>query len=149
VPDVIVNVFPLFEQPPALEKLTTPPGACAATPNDELNAADPGACVSTVIVWFAFCAVTVSTTCGAGLNVASPGWSYRTEHAVVPDVIVNVAPEFEHPPADEYVTGPPGAVAATVNCVPNTALPGACVFTVIVWSSFAELVVSVTCGAAL
>jgi hypothetical protein len=31
VPLVIVNVAPLFEQAPALEKLTAPPGAVAAT----------------------------------------------------------------------------------------------------------------------
>ena len=57
-----------------------------------------------------------------------------TWHAVVPLVMVKVAPEFEQPPALENVTGlpEPPPVAATVNCEPNTALPGACVFTVIV-----------------
>jgi hypothetical protein len=34
VPLVIVNVAPLWVQEPALEKVTAPPGALAATPND-------------------------------------------------------------------------------------------------------------------
>ena len=57
----------MFEQAPALEKLTMPPGALAATPKLVLNTALGGACVFTVIAWLAFCAVTVSVTCGAGL----------------------------------------------------------------------------------
>jgi len=63
--------------------------------------------------------------------------------------IVNVAPTFVHAPADEYTTGPPGAVAATVNCELTAALAGACVFTVITWPAFVAFVVSTTCGAAL
>jgi hypothetical protein len=54
-----------------------------------------------------------------------------TVQAVVPLVIVNVAPTFEQPPLLEYVTAPPGALAATPNDVPNTAEAGACVLTVI------------------
>ena len=54
VPLVIVNVDPEFEQAPELEKTTTPPGADAATEKLEPKTADAGACVETVIVWFAF-----------------------------------------------------------------------------------------------
>ena len=64
---VIVKLEPVFEQEPALEKLTDPPGALAATEKLELYAAEPGACVVTVIVWLAFCAVTDSVTSGAAL----------------------------------------------------------------------------------
>jgi hypothetical protein len=67
VPLVIVNVLPEFEQTPVLEKLTTPPGALAATPKLAPNTALAGACVVTEIDWLAFCAVTDSTTCGAAL----------------------------------------------------------------------------------
>ena len=67
VPLVIVNVTPTFEQTPALENATAPAGAVAATPKLVPNTAVPGACVETVIVWAAFCAVTDSTTCGAAL----------------------------------------------------------------------------------
>jgi hypothetical protein len=66
-PLVIVKLEPVFEQEPALEKLTDPPGALAATEKLELYAAEPGACVVTVIVWSAFWAVTDSVTCGAAL----------------------------------------------------------------------------------
>ena len=72
VPLVIVNVLPEFEQAPELENETTPPGALAATPKLVLNTALAGACVVTVIVWFAFCAFTVSVTCGAGCSSRRP-----------------------------------------------------------------------------
>ena len=64
---MIVKVAPEFVQEPALEKLTAPPGAVAATPKLELNAAVDGAWVVTLIVWSAFCALTDSVTCGAAL----------------------------------------------------------------------------------
>ena len=69
VPLVIVNVAPVFEQAPALEKVTGLPEAppVAATPKLVLKTALAGACVVTLIVWAAFCAVTDSVTCGAAL----------------------------------------------------------------------------------
>ena len=67
MPLVIVNVAPEFEQAPALENVTAPPGAVAATEKLEPNAALAGACVVTEIAWLAFAAVTDSTTCGAAL----------------------------------------------------------------------------------
>ena len=67
MPLVMVNVLPEFEQAPELEKETTPPGASPATPKLVLKTALAGACVVTVIVWSAFCAFTVSVTCGAAL----------------------------------------------------------------------------------
>ena len=69
VPLVIVNVAPVFEQAPELEKVTAlpEPPPVAATPKLELKTALAGACVVTLMVWPAFCAVTLSTTCVAGL----------------------------------------------------------------------------------
>ena len=64
---MIVYVLPEFEQAPLLEKLTTPPGAVAWTPKLVSTSALAGACMVTVIVWLAFCAVTDSVTCGAAL----------------------------------------------------------------------------------
>ena len=60
---------PVFEQAPALENVTAlpEPPPVAATPKLVLKTAVAGACVVTLIVWFAFCAVTDSVTCGAGL----------------------------------------------------------------------------------
>ena len=131
MPLVIVNVAPVFEQAPELEKVTAPAGAVAATVKLDPKSADDGACVDTVIDWSAFCALTVSTTCGAALKFALPAWSYRTEHDPVPLVIVNTAPEFEQAPELEKVTAPAGAVAATVKLDPKIADDGACVDTVI------------------
>ena len=54
MPLVIVNVDPEFEHAPELENVTTPPGADAATEKLEPKIAAAGACVDTVIVWFAF-----------------------------------------------------------------------------------------------
>ena len=149
MPLVIVNVGPEFEQAPALENVTAPPGADAATEKLEPKTADNGACVETAIVWSAFCALTTSTTCGAALKFALPAWSYLTEHVPVPLVIVNVDPEFEQAPELEKVTAPAGAVAATEKLEPKIADDGACVETVIVWSAFCALTASTTCGAAL
>ena len=67
----------------------------------------------------------------------------------MPLVIVNAAPTFEHTPALENATGPPGAAAATLKLVPLTALAGACVVTVIAWDAFCAVTVSTTCGAGL
>ena len=67
MPLVIVNVLPEFEHAPELENETTPPGACAATPKLAPKTALAGACVSTLIAWLAFCAVTDSVTSGAAL----------------------------------------------------------------------------------
>ena len=67
MPLVIVNVVPEFEQAPELEKTTAPPGADAATEKLEPKTAEGGACVETLIVWLAFCALTASTSCGAAL----------------------------------------------------------------------------------
>ena len=59
----------MFEQPPPLENVTAlpEPPPVAATEKLVLNAAAAGACVVTVIVCPAFCAVTDSVTCGAAL----------------------------------------------------------------------------------
>jgi hypothetical protein len=137
VPLVIVNVLPEFEHAPLLENVTTPPGALAATPKLVPNAALAGACDDTEITCAAFAADTDSTTCGAALKSEPPAWSYCTEHVPIPLVIVNVAPTFEHEPALENATGPPGAVAATEKLVPNAALAGACDVTVITWLALA------------
>ena len=52
-------------------------------------------------------------------------------------MIVKTAPTFVQDPAELYVTGnPEDAVAATVKLLPNTALPGAEVVTVMVWFAF-------------
>ena len=67
----------------------------------------------------------------------------------LPLEIVKVAAAFVHEPLLEKVTEPPGAVAATPKLVLKTALAGACVVTVIVWSALSALTVSTTCGAAL
>ena len=144
-----MNVDPEFEQAPALEKTTTPPGADAATEKLDPKIADNGACVDTVIVWSALSALTESTTCGAALKFALPAWSYLTEHVPVPLVIVNTAPEFEQAPELEKATAPAGAVAATEKLEPKTADNGACVVTEIVWSAFCAATASTTCGAAL
>ena len=50
VPLVIVKVDPEFEQTPALENTTAPPGADAATEKPVPKTADNGACVETVTV---------------------------------------------------------------------------------------------------
>ena len=47
---VIVKVLPEFIQAPALENVTTPPAAFAATPKLVLYVAFAGACVVTLIV---------------------------------------------------------------------------------------------------
>jgi hypothetical protein len=78
-----------------------------------------------------------------------PVWSYFTVQVPVPLVSVNVLPEFEHVPALEKLTTPPGALAPTLKLVPNTALDGACVVTVIVSLAFCAVTDSTTCGAAL
>src|SRR5262245_60481668 len=137
----MVNAAAVLEQLPALEKVTGLPEAPPVPATEKLvpNTALAGACVVTVIAWAAFCALTVSTTCGAAVWFASPAWSYFTVQVPVPLVIVNVAPVFEQLPALENVTGPPGAVAATVNCALNAALAGAWVVTVIVWSARATV----------
>jgi hypothetical protein len=74
-----------------------------------------------------------------------------TEQVPVLLVIVNVAPVFEHAPELEKATGlpEPPPVAATVNCVLKAADDGACCVTVIDWSAYSALTVSVTCVAAL
>jgi len=151
LPLVIVNVLPEFEHEPPLEKLTTPPGAFAAIPKLEPYTAVPGACDVTVIVWFAFWAVTDSITWAAGEYPASPTWSYLTMQMPVPLVIVKRLAELEHAPPLEKTTGLPEAppVAATTKLVPYVALEGACVVTVIVWPGFCAATDSVTRSAAL
>ena len=144
-----MNVDPEFEHTPELEKTTTPPGADAATEKLDPKIADNGACDETAIVWLAFCALTASTTCGAGLKFALPAWSNPTEHVPVPLVIVNVDPEFEQAPELEKTTTPAGADAATEKLEPKIADAGACDETLIVWLAFCALAVSTTCGAAL
>ena len=69
MPLVIVNVAPVFEQAPLLEKVTglPEPPPVAATVKLVLKTALAGACVVTLIAWSAFCAFTVSVTCGAAL----------------------------------------------------------------------------------
>ncbi len=80
-----------------------------------------------------------------------PGWSYLTVHVPAVDDTVNVAPTCVQAPLLENVTGfaEPPPVAPTVKCVPTSAAAGACGVTVIVWSTFCAVTVSVTCGAAL
>ena len=95
-------------------------------------AALAGAWVVTLIVWFTFCAATDSTTSGAALYVPLPGWSYFTTQVPVPLVSVNVLPAFEQAPELVKLTAPPGAVAPTPKLVPNAALAGAWVVTLIV-----------------
>ena len=69
MPLVIVNVAPVFEQAPALEKVTAlpEPPPVAATEKLVPKTADAGACCVTVIAWSVFPTDTVSTTCGAAL----------------------------------------------------------------------------------
>jgi hypothetical protein len=69
VPLVIVKVAPVFEQEPALEKVTAlpEPPPLAATEKLPPKTAFAGAWSVTMIVWFAFVAVTDSVTCGAAL----------------------------------------------------------------------------------
>jgi hypothetical protein len=69
VPLVIVKRPPTFEQPPALLNVTAlpDPPPVAATVKVELYAADPGACVETVIVWPA-----LFTVCGNAALVLAP-----------------------------------------------------------------------------
>ena len=69
MPLVIVNVLPEFEHAPALEYVTAfpDPPPVAATVKLVPKTAVDGACVVTVIAWFAFCALTDSVTCGAAL----------------------------------------------------------------------------------
>jgi hypothetical protein len=67
----------------------------------------------------------------------------------VPLVIVNVAPAFVHDPDAENATAPPGALAATVKLLPESALAGACDVTEIAWPAFCAATVSTTCGASL
>ena len=54
-------------QAPALEKRDRAAGRGRRNAKLVLKTADAGACVVTVIVWSAFCAVTDSVTCGAAL----------------------------------------------------------------------------------
>ena len=81
--------------------------------------------------------------------VRVPAWSYRTEHVPVPLVIVNVAPEFEQTPDARERDDAAGAFAATAKLVPNTAVAGACVDTVIVCVALCAFVVSRIWGAVL
>ena len=69
MPLVIVNVSPVFEQAPELEKVTAlpEPPPLAATEKLPPKTAVPGAWSVTMIVWLAFVAVTDSVTCGAAL----------------------------------------------------------------------------------
>src|SRR5215469_7162508 len=69
----MVNVAPLFEQEPAFENVTglPEPPPDAATVNCEVNTADPGACVVTVIAWFALLTVSVPEP-DEGSNPVSP-----------------------------------------------------------------------------
>ena len=69
MPLVIVNVALVFEQEPALEKVTAlpEPPPVAATEKLVLKTAEAGACVVTLIACAAFCALTDSTTCDAAL----------------------------------------------------------------------------------
>jgi hypothetical protein len=69
VPLVIVNVSPAFEHAPLLENVTAlpEPPPLAATEKWPPKTALAGAWSVTVIVWFAFVAVTDSVTCGEAL----------------------------------------------------------------------------------
>ena len=68
VPLVMVKFAPTFVHTPELLKVTGKPELeVAATEKLALKTALDGACVLTVIVWFIFCAVTDSVTCGAPL----------------------------------------------------------------------------------
>ena len=84
-----------------------------------LKTALAGACVVTVIVWSAFCALTVSVDLRRRVVVRVAGLVVLTEQVPVPLVIVNVAPVFEQAPELEKVTAlpEPPPVAATPKLV--------------------------------
>src|SRR4051812_17017819 len=66
-----------------------------------VNAASPKALpprALKVIVCVAFCAVTLSVTCGAALKLPLPALSYLTVQVPVPLVMVKSVPTFEHAP---------------------------------------------------
>ena len=75
----------------------------------------------------------VLVTCGAGLKLTLPAWLYWTVQVPVLLVMVKTAPTLVQDPTALYVTGnPDDAVAATVKLLPNTALTGAGIVTLIV-----------------
>jgi hypothetical protein len=76
--------LPEFVQAPSLEWVIEPPGALAATENLEPPAAVDGACVLTVIAWFAFAIWNVLATLAAALYVASPGCDAVIVHDPAP-----------------------------------------------------------------
>ena len=83
----------------------------------------------------------------------SPVWLYSTVQVPLPLVIVMTAEPAPPPvqtPLVAMETGSPElAVAATLKLEALRAVGGAEVVTVIVWSAFWELTVSLICGAAL
>lgn len=85
--------------------------------------------------------------------MASPDWLYSTVQVPEPLVIVMTAEPAPPPVQTPLVvieTGNPElAVAATGKLAALRAVAGADVVTVIVWSDFWELTVSLNCGAAL
>ena len=89
------------------------------------------------MVWFAFCAVTLTCTTGAGLKLAFPAWLNWAAQAVVPLVAVLVT------------ASPEPAVAATGNELLYTAEGGGAVVTAMVWSAFTAATFTSTCGAGL
>src|SRR5712671_2297662 len=102
----MVTVLPESEQPPLGVTMTVRPDVeVGLTPNELLNAAEDGAVK--VMVCDASVAVTVRCTLGAGCQVALPGCDAVSVHAVVPLVIVTVAPLIEQPPLGVTVTVSP------------------------------------------
>ena len=70
LPLVIVNVRARVRAATALENVTglpDPPPVAATREARVEDGASPARASSTVIVWSAFCALTVSVTCGAAL----------------------------------------------------------------------------------
>ena len=119
VPLVIVNVAPRIRAGAAArEGDRVPPAALAATVNCEPKTAEDGACVVTVIDWAAFDRGHRLGHLRRSVVVRVTGLVVLDRQAVVPLVIVNVAPVFEQPPPLENVTAlpEPPPVAATVNC---------------------------------
>src|SRR5262249_22946057 len=128
---VMWTVVPETPQLPDAAKLTLRPEVAEAFTTKSESPKLLSGRAPKVIVCAAFCAVTVSVTCGAAPWLTSPAWSYLTVQVLVPAVMVKVAPLFVHEPELLYETGNPDEdTALTVNCVLWTAAAGACVVTV-------------------
>src|SRR5262249_51910696 len=137
---MLAMLTPLPDRTP-LDAIETasPDDAVADTGNAAPDDADPGAACVTVIVWFAFWAVTLSTTTVAALWLISPAWLNVTRAVPVPLAIVMDAEPVPIPdpaPLPVIATASPAdEVAETRKLVPYVAVDGAAWVTVIVWSA--------------